>query len=307
MASPLERAFYLRFDARGGTETALVSGTKRFREANDALVERHRAPLSRLLDGLGAALRALGLLLVASPLFMIAKLVIAAVAGPRASDIVIPFFVVVVVAFFALLNVTLLVFVLHWVRRDQCPPPTFVPVVLGAGEPPSANAAVGAAVLARGKVVPLDESGSPMVPGEVVLRSADARTERGVARLVEMRCFAVVPDDDRTPPVIVRGPWAPLVVTSDFALEAARFGDAALALADSRDFDAEGAGLRAGTVIRAGDRVAVAGVVDALIANADRFVLDDFAASLPREGDEPYRGGAPRLALAIERVTLEKL
>jgi hypothetical protein len=296
MASPLERVFFIRFDARSGTETAWAGGARKERAAHAELVVRARAPLSRALDVLGLALRATGLLLLASPLLLVVKVVLAAAVGPRVSDVVIPFFVIVVVAFFGLLNVSLLVFFAHWLLRKRVPPPAFVQPSLGAAAPPTESTAVGRPVRARGRVVALDAT----LDGKVVLRSADAVVGTGAAaRLVEMRCFAVIADDDRTPPVIVHGPWAPAVAGP--ALEPAAFGSSALGAAgyDRGAFETADA-----VVVRAGDRVEVTGVVDAVVPNADHFELDGAVASLPRDGDEPYRGGAPRVALAVQRVVL---
>lgn len=298
MASPLERAFYIRFDAHRGSETALVAGDRRERAAAEKLVVRHGAPLVRVLRVLGSALRATGLLLVASPLLFVVKLVLAATLGPRESDIVIPFFVIVVVTFFALLNLAVLVFAVHWAFfRQRVPPPTFAPMLLGSGVAPSASASVGAAVRARGRVVPLEE-------GVVVLRSAEAVVDAGVlARVVELRCFAVVADDDETPPVVVHGPWTPTLLPDGAAREPASFGADAMRLAGA---DAAAFSDVESIVLRAGDRVEVTGLVDAVFASADRFELDGATASLPRDSDEPYRGGAPRVVLAIERAAIAR-
>jgi len=299
MGSPLERVFYMRFDARGGTETALVAGRSESRAAPGAVVATHASILSGALSVLGKALRATGLLLVASPLFFGVKLVLAATAGPQASDIVIPFFVFVVVIFFALLDVALIVFLLHWLLRKRAPAPTFVEVALAEGAAPSEHAAAGDAIRARGRVVPL-EAGE-----DVVVRSAEAIVERGtIARLVELRAFAVVADDDATPPVVVHGPWAPAVVARDAARERGAFGPDAKHVLGADVAAFEDCEL---LVIHAGDRVEVSGVVDAIVANADAFELDGAPASLAREGDEPYRGGAPRLALALSGVTVAKV
>jgi len=183
------RSFAGALDEDVFEEHSSVEGRKTVRKVRPAWVVRGRSRLASTRGGLGRILHGLARALYLGPVLVLFKLL--ARAAGFASDYVTVAFVILVVVFFAVLDLYLFVSVIWWFGRKSAERlrlvlPRRAGEKVGSGASDPAAASTGDRVLATGRVVALAGDG-----GEVLRDLWLADGDRPL-RLVEVTDFAVV-------------------------------------------------------------------------------------------------------------------
>lgn len=236
--------------------------------------------------GVGRVLHWLARALYVSPILVIVK---AALRGTGDSDLVTVGFVCLVLLFFTVLDFYLLVSFVWWLARRRAERLRLVLPDRGDAETgrggvvPTASAAPGDRIVARGRIVAMGTK------GEDVLR--DVWIVGGIqpTRAVEVADFAVVAAGE--PTVVVRCETAPAVIAPTEGMRASRWlDDASPATRDLADrAGAAFEGTATVMTLRDGDPVEVIGRVQKTIANP----------VVGADADSPYRRAGAEMALLV--------
>jgi hypothetical protein len=250
------------------TETATLDrGPARVLRLERPWLRRPRDRVARALkSAIGLLLRALGLALFASPTFAVGRFFAAAFGLPALADLFVVAFVLLVVAFFGVLNLFVLASFMVWAIRRFTYRPALVPphpsAALPSAPPVTERSALGDRVLARGTVVALQ----PRAEQGPVLRDAWSETERRT----EADDFAIRRGRGEAP-VVVRLETAPLVLGAQEVHE--------------------------------GDEVIAVGRLRAIAPSAERIELGGETRKVPRDEADgegaPYRRAAAGPAFVI--------
>jgi hypothetical protein len=238
-------------------------------------------------NGVGKVVRVLGGLLMLSPILIVPKLLVPS-SSRWISDAATVFFVLLVVGFFAALNLYFVVSLIWWARRGPSGARFATADELRGMCVPTSSAMLGDRVKVQGVVVPLFPSESKAVLRRTNLQDVSLRF------ITEASPFAIVPAMGR--PLIVSS-LAIAVFEGD-----GREGDVSSTLSPTAlTFARSEPLLRAECwELRAGQQVEIEAVVTGVVDNSDRFTLDGEHASLPHEGpDAPYRSGPGESALVV--------
>jgi len=308
-----------RWRETGWHEVTWVSGkVGRLPKARVPYVRPPGFRAQRVLGGLGVTLKQSARLIYVSPLLIIAKIALQSV-NRVTSDLVTVAFVLLVVAFFALLNAYLLLAALVFFAR-RGGHRAVRPATLGARELlrklpwPQAEAArdwsviparegegPGTVMSVVGTVASItDMAGNPTLVREQWIAG------RGKAlRLVEVCDFAVVPTDG--PPVVLHCRAAPVLVLAGgrkrrAADVLADLPDAVVALVENERGLPEGHGQGIEATLSEGDQVTLIGVLSTVIPDVEQFEVDGRMRSLTEGAPSalPYRSRAGRRGLLFE-------
>jgi hypothetical protein len=311
---PVHHAFLQAVTPEGCEERSFQDGrvnATRVRAVEEPHVVRKPGVLEHLRSAAGFLLKNAARLVYLAPLLLVVKLVLLFFVDEPTSDLVVVGFVVLVVTFFAFLNVYIFLSVLWWLfgrkASFELKPPfdedgrgdlPLLAEAAASGGPADLERAplpVGELARARGTIVRL----GPNREGDSdVLHDVWSEGEPGF-RLTEAVDFAVVGRGKI--PAVVRVAAAPRVVAKPVKT---LLGDytSLIAAATTRLFEAAGikphepaaaAPACAWVTLREGDEVEVIGRVAAHIENVDGFELEGTYASVPLPADERDGGSTP--------------
>jgi hypothetical protein len=214
--------------------------------------------LVRVRDALGGAVRALGLALYLSPIFIIARLIAHYAVEPLFGAVVVVVFVTLVLAFFVVLCLYVLMSFIAWnqSRRTMLARPH---AALAHGAENADEQDLGKIVTVTGRAVSLDGAERPLL--------SDFWTGR--MRLTEASVFAIEREAPHAP-VVIMATTAPIVI--------ARASDAPAEMVLAKETyqrtelldDQRGDAL----AVRAGEKVTVTGQLLDRIPNVSEFELD---------------------------------